>query len=167
MQPKTILAIRTEQGSSLSSKKELDQLKKQQDDEAVPNFVDNPDERFLDEPICKQILDRVEKGRFKSKISYKEYKAYALKKQELQALRRAVNHHYGKFTVRLKSRYPRLSDTDLDYCCLYLLGLTEADLAALLQRSYNTVIERSGKLRSVLGGQGPIPDFLKFILYGY
>ena len=147
-------------------KKELDQLKKQQDDEAVPNFVDNPDERFLDEPICKQILDRVEKGRFKSKISYKEYKAYALKKQELQALRRAVNHHYGKFTVRLKSRYPRLSDTDLDYCCLYLLGLTEADLAALLQRSYNTVIERSGKLRSVLGGQGPVPDILRSILYG-
>ena len=146
-------------------KKEIVQLKKQQQDSATLNNADNPDERFHAEPICKKILDKVEEGKFKSKIPCIEYKSYALKKQDLQALRSAANLHYGKFTIRLKSRYPRLSNSDLDYCCLYLLGLTEADLAALLQRSYNTVIERSGKLRSIFGGKGPVPDILKTILF--
>ena len=146
-------------------KKELDQLKKRQNEEAIPNYTDKPDGKFLDEPICKQILQRVEEGQFKSKIRYVEYKSYALKKQDLQALRMAVNLHYRNYTIRLKSRYPRLSESDLDCCCLYLLGLTEADLAALLQRSYNTLIERSGKLRSIFGVKGSVPDILRSMLH--
>ena len=147
-------------------KKEIVQLKKQQQDETAPNIAGNPGERFMDEPICKQILGRVQEGQFKSKIPYHEYKKYALKKQQLQSLRRAANLHYGNFTTRLKSLYPRLTQTDLDYCCLYLLGLTETDLAALLQRSYNTVIERSGKLRSIFGREAPIHEIMQSLLNG-
>jgi hypothetical protein len=69
----------------------------------------------------------------------------------------AANQHFDLFTIRLKNAYPQLTNGDLDYCCLYLLGLTNADLAALMQRAYNTVVERDGKLKKVFGNDNPLP----------
>ena len=112
---------------------------------------------FADEPICRLILERVKEGRFKSKVDYLEYKTSALSKQQLYDLRVATDQHYGQFTVRLKNAYPQLTNSDLDYCCLYLLGLTDADIAALMQRAYNTVVERDGKIKKVLGSDNPLP----------
>ena len=112
---------------------------------------------FDEEPICRLIMDRVNEGQFKSKIDYIIYKDSALDKQQLLDLRLAVNRHFGQFTVRLKKTYPELTNGDLDYCCLYLLGLTDADIAALMQRTYNTIFERNGKMRKIFGSENPLP----------
>ena len=112
---------------------------------------------FDEEPICRLIMDRVNEGQFKSKIDYIIYKDSALDKQQLLDLRLAVDRHFGQFTVRLKKAYPGLTNSDLDYCCLYLLGLTDADIAALMQRTYNTVFERNGKMRKIFGSEIPLP----------
>ena len=112
---------------------------------------------FTDEPICRLIMERVNEGQFKSKVDYIIYKDAALDKQQLLDLRLAADRHFGQFTVRLKKTYPKLTDGDLDYCCLYLLGLTDADIAALMQRAYNTVIERNGKMRKIFGNENPLP----------
>ena len=112
---------------------------------------------FDEEPICRLIMDRVNEGQFKSKIDYIIYKDSALDKQQLLDLRAAVDRHFGQFTVRLKKAYPGLTHSDLDYCCLYLLGLTDADIAALMQRTYNTVFERNGKMRKIFGSETPLP----------
>ena len=112
---------------------------------------------FDEEPICRLIMDRVNEGQFKSKIDHIIYKDSALDKQQLLDLRLAVDRHYGQFTVRLKKAYPELTNSDLDYCCLYLLGLTDADIAALMQRTYNTVFERNGKMRKIFGSENPLP----------
>ena len=112
---------------------------------------------FDEEPICRLIMDRVNEGQFKSKIDYIIYKDSALDKQQLLDLRLAVDRHFGQFTVRLKKAYPELTNSDLDYCCLYLLGLTDADIAALMQRTYNTVFERNGKMRKIFGSDNPLP----------
>ncbi len=112
---------------------------------------------FDEEPICRLIMDRVNEGQFKSKIDYIIYKDSALDKQQLLDLRLAVDRHFGQFTVRLKKAYPELTNSDLDYCCLYLLGLTDADIAALMQRTYNTVFERNGKMRKIFGSENPLP----------
>ena len=112
---------------------------------------------FDEEPICRLIMDRVNEGQFKSKIDYIIYKDAALDKQQLLDLRFAVDRHFGQFTARLKKAYPELTNSDLDYCCLYLLGLTDADIAALMQRTYNTVFERSGKMRKIFGSENPLP----------
>ena len=112
---------------------------------------------FDEEPICRLIMDRVNEGQFKSKIDYIIYKDSALDKQQLLDLRLAVDRHFGQFTVRLKKAYPELTHSDLDYCCLYLLGLTDADIAALMQRTYNTVFERNGKMRKIFGSETPLP----------
>ena len=116
---------------------------------------------FMDEPICRLILERVSAGQFKSKVDYLEYKTYALSKQQLIDLRVAADQHFDKFTIRLKKAYPQLTNGDLDYCCLYLLGLTDADIAALMQRTYSTVSDRSRKLKTVFES----PDTLSVTLH--
>lgn len=122
---------------------------------------------FTEEPVCRLILERVKEGRFKSKVDCTAYKDFALNKQQLLDLRLAADRHYDQFTVRLKKAYPELTQVDLDYCCLYLLGLTDADIAALMQRAYNTVIERNGKMRKIFGSENPLPITLKSITNGF
>lgn len=143
------------------SNQEIRELKdqiKQLDDLAAKTKVAAS---FEEEPVCRLIMERVHDGQFKSKIDYFTYKDAALDKQQLLDLRMAADHHFRNFTVRLKKAYPELTNSDLDYCCLYLLGLTDADIAALMQRTYNTVFERNGKIRKIIGSENPLPITLK------
>ncbi len=130
-----------------------EQIKRQDELNATPKQA----ESFTDEPICQLILKRVNKGKFKSKVDYLDYKDAALSKQQLFDLRVVADQHYDLFTLRLKKAYPQLTNADLDYCCLYLLGLTDADLSALMQRAYNTIVERDGKLKKIFGRENPLP----------
>lgn len=118
---------------------------------------------FVDEPICRLVMQRVNEGQFLSQMDCKIYKDYALSKEQLLALSEAANRHFNQFTVRLASAYPELTRADLDYCCLYLLGLTDADIAALMQRAYNTINERNSKLRRILGSENAISITLQAI----
>ena len=118
---------------------------------------------FSEELVCRLIMERVNEGRFLSNMDYKIYKRYALNKEQLIELRRAVDHHFNKFTMRITKAHPELTRLDLDYCCLYLLGLTDADISALMQRAYNTVNERNSKLRRIFGSETPISITLQAI----
>ena len=108
---------------------------------------------FNEEPICRLIMERVNEGQFKAQMDCKLYQDYALGKEQVMALREAADRHFNQFTVRLAKAYPNLTKGDLDYCCLYLLGLSDADISALMQRAYNTVSERSRKLKSIFGSE--------------
>ena len=134
--------------------RELKDQIKQMDDSAAKTEAAAS---FNEEPICRLIMERVNEGQFKAKIDYLIYKDSALDKQQLLDLRLAVDRHFGQFTMRLKKSYPELTNSDLDYCCLYMLGLTDADIAALMQRTYNTVFERNGKMRKIFGSKNPLP----------
>ena len=118
-------------------------------------------EAFEDEPICRLIIDRVNKGQFKSQMNYLVYKSYALNKVQLLELNEAANRHFNKFTIRLKKTHPQLTKKDLDYCCLYLLGLSDTDVYALMQRAYNTVNERNNKLKKILSSDDSITVALR------
>ncbi len=113
--------------------------------------TETPTATFMDEPICLLILERVHEGQFKSQMNCTIYRNYALSKDQLITLQDAANRHFNRFTERLAQTYPDLTKSDLDYCCLYLLGLTDADVSALMQRAYNTVNERNSKLKKILG----------------
>ena len=137
-------------GKLRKSNEALRELKgqlQQQENEAVskPEQANS----FADEPICQLILARVNEGQFKSQMDCTVYKDYALGKEQLMALREAADRHFNHFTSRLAQTYPSLTKNDLDYCCLYLLGLTDADVAALMQKAYSTVSDRSRKLKAV------------------
>ena len=116
---------------------------------------------FNDEPICRLIMERVNEGQFKAQMDCKLYQDYALGKEQVMALREAADRHFNQFTVRLAKAYPNLTKGDLDYCCLYLLGLSDADISALMQRAYNTVSERSRKLKGVFGSDEPLSVTLR------
>ena len=116
---------------------------------------------FNEEPICRLIMERVNDGQFKAQMDCKLYQDYALGKEQVMALREAVDRHFNQFTVRLAKTYPNLTKGDLDYCCLYLLGLSDADVSALMQRAYNTVSERSRKLKGIFGSEEPLPATLR------
>lgn len=116
---------------------------------------------FAEEPICRLIMERVNEGQFKSKVDYLIYKDYALTKEQLLALREAADGHFGEFTTRLKKEYPALTKGDIDYCCLYLLGLNDADIAALMQRAFNTVCERDRKLKAIFGSEESLSTTLR------
>ena len=118
-------------------------------------------ESFTDEPICRLIMERVNEGQFKAQMDCKLYQDYALGKEQVMALREAADRHYNQFTSRLAKAYPELTRGDLDYCCLYLLGLSDADISALMQRAYNTVSERSRKLKGVFGSDEPLSVTLR------
>ena len=116
---------------------------------------------FAEEPVCRLIMERVNEGQFKSKVDYLVYKDYALNKEQLLALREAADVHFGDFTARLIKEYPTLTKGDIDYCCLYLLGLNDADIAALMQRAFNTVCERDRKLKAIFGSDEPLSATLR------
>ena len=116
---------------------------------------------FNDEPVCRLIMERVNDGQFKAQMDCKLYQDYALGKEQVMALREAADRHFNQFTVRLAKAYPNLTKGDLDYCCLYLLGLSDADVSALMQRAYNTVSERSRKLKAIFGSEEPLSATLR------
>ena len=118
---------------------------------------------FDEEAICRLIMDRVNEGQFKSQMDCTIYKDYALGKEQVMALREAADRHFGQFTSRLAKAYPELTRGDLDYCCLYLLGLSDADISALMQKAYPTVSQRSRKIKAILGKNSPLPIALRGI----
>ncbi len=133
-----------------------DQIKKMDDLAAKTEMAAS----FNEEPICRLIMERVHEGQFKSKIDCELYKTYALDKQQMLDLRVAADRHFSQFTLRLRKAYPKLTSIDIDYCCLYLLNLTYADVSALMQRAYNTVVERDGKIQKIIGSEKPLPVLL-------
>lgn len=104
---------------------------------------------FMNEPICKSILEIANKERFKSKVPCVTYKEYALSKEQLLALKEAIDRHCDSFTQWICKEYPRLTIEDVDYLCLYYLGLKDTDISALMQREYPTIGERSRKLKRI------------------
>ena len=111
---------------------------------------------FKASPVCRHILDVVENRNFKPKIEPSIYKNYALDKSQLKALVEAADEHLNHFTVRIRKVYPALNEDDVKYCCLFLLGLNEADISALMQRAYSTVCERNRKIKRIIGTEGEL-----------
>ena len=133
------------------------QIKRQEEVNAKPQQA----ESFTDEPICRLILERVHEGQFKAQMDCKLYKDAALSKEQVTALRDAADRHFNLFTVRLAKAYPNLTKNDLDYCCLYLLGLSDADISALMQRAYTTVNDRGRKMKAIFGAEEPLSVTLR------
>ena len=83
----------------------------------------------------------------------------------MTALREAADRHFNQFTSRIAKAYPDLTRGDLDYCCLYLLGLSDADVAALMQKAYPTVSQRARKMKGIFGSEEPISATLRTIAH--
>ena len=105
---------------------------------------------FINEPVCQYILETAHEQQFKSKMDCLIYKDFALDKEQLLTLRTAADNHLNGFTERIRNKYPELTNDDVNYCVLYLLGMKEPDIAAFMQKAYSTVSDRSRKLKKIL-----------------
>ena len=106
---------------------------------------------FVNAPVCLYIVRLVHTQQFKSKMDYLIYKDKALSKEQLLALRDAAETNLPRFVSQIRKQFPKLTDNDMDYCYLFLLGLNEADISALMQRAYTTVCDRSRKINRIIG----------------
>ncbi|MBR0539960.1 MAG: hypothetical protein IJK36_07010 [Bacteroidales bacterium] len=142
-------------GRLRQSNQKVRELKEQMCKQDAVSYTKQGDRSFAfnEEPVCRLIMERVNEGNFLSQMDCTVYKEYALSKEQLMDLRKATDFHFDGFTSRLARAFPELTKRDLDYCCLYLLGLTDSDIAALMQRAYNTINERSNKLKRVIGAK--------------
>ncbi len=120
---------------------------------------------FMNVPVCQHIIRLVHKQQFKSKVDYLNYKDDALSKEQLLALRDAAEKHLVRFTSHIRKQFPNLTEGDMDYCYLFLLGLKEADISALIQRAYSTVCERSRKINRIIEAKGDLYHTLRNMLF--
>ena len=130
-----------------------------------PDFQKLPFDKKLDAlyemPICKRIL-KVKQSNVKAFSSYPEM---VLSDNQLTMLVNAVDAVFPKFSVRIIEMFPRLKRSDVIYCCLYILGVTEVQAAALTGKTYQAVWTRSLKMHEIFNSRSSLQlvlhDFLK------
>ena len=138
------------------SNRELSNVLKQLEQTSAKTALDEPEIRddysaYVNAPVCLDIVRLVHTQQFKSKMDYHVYKENALSKEQILALRHAAEKHLPQFKSQIRKQFPNLTDSDMDYCYLFLLGLNEADISALMQRAYTTVCDRSRKISRIIG----------------
>ncbi|MBR1514770.1 MAG: hypothetical protein IJ622_10830 [Bacteroidales bacterium] len=131
--------------------------------------VNNPDfqqlpfdqkmETLYEMPICKRVR-KVMDANVKAFSSYPEM---VLSENQFTMLVNAVDAVFPKFSVRIIEMFPRLKRSDVVYCCLYILGITEVQAAALTGKTYQAVWSRSLKLHEIFGNKSN----LQLVLHGF
>lgn len=128
-----------------------------------PDFQKLPFDKKLDAlyemPICKRIL-KVKQSNVKAFSSYPEM---VLSDNQLTMLVNAVDAVFPKFSVHIIEMFPRLKRSDVVYCCLYVLGITEVQAAALTGKTYQAVWTRSLKMHEIFDNKSS----LQLILHGF
>ena len=152
------------------SNEELRDISKQLEETLAKNSLSESEtsddySAFVNSPVCLYIIRLAHTQQFKSKIDYLIYKESALSKEQILALRDAAEKHLSRFKSYTRKQFPNLTDNDMDYCYLFLLGLGEADISALMQRAYTTVCDRSRKISRIIGDNNSLYQALRNMLH--
>ena len=108
-------------------------------------------------PISKRALKVLEYN-VKAGLAYPEL---VMSESQLGHLVDAFDVVFSQFSVKMIEQYPRLKRNDVVYCCLYILGLSEIQAAALTGKTYQAVWKRSNKLHEIFGNKSN----LQFVLH--
>ena len=126
-----------------------------------PDFLKLPFEEkmavLFEMPICKRVL-KVADANVKAGVAYPEL---VLSDNQMNMLVNAVDAVFPKFSVKLIEMFPRLKRSDVVYCCMYVLGVTEIQAAALTGKTYQAVWKRSLKLHAIFDNKAD----MQFILH--
>ena len=130
---------------------------------SAPDFYKLPFDKKLEAlfetPICQRIF-KVREANVKAFLSYPEL---VLSENHKTMLVNAVDAVFPKFSVDIIERFPRMKRSDVVYCCLYILGLTEVQAAALTGKTYQAVWTRSLKLHEIFENKSS----LQLVLHGF
>ena len=104
---------------------------------------------FLKEPICQSILNKLSGKNITTRENAYEL-GIALKDEDFEQLRIAVEKHYEGFDNMLLSQCPGLKHGHLALCHLHLLGINESEIAVLKNVSYSAIKKQNESLREKL-----------------
>lgn len=79
----------------------------------------------------------------------------------------AVDSVFPKFSVKIIEQYPRMKRSDVIYCCMYVLGVTEVQAAALTGKTYQAVWTRSLKLHEIFDNKSDLQFILRNLLMNW
>ncbi len=120
---------------------------------------------FLKEPICQSILNKLS-GK---NITTRE-KAYelgiALKDEDFEQLRTAVEKQYEGFDNMLLSQCPGLKHGDLELCHLHLLGINESEIAVLKNVTYSAIKKQNESLQEKFGVEESLSAYILKVAEG-
>ena len=129
-----------------------------------PDFQNLPFDKKLETlyamPISKRVC-LVKTANVKASASYPEM---VLSENQMTTLVNAVDAVFPQFSVRIIKKYPRLKRFDVVYCCMYVLGITEVQAAALTGKTYQAVWTRSLKLHEIFENESNLQLFLHGLL---
>lgn len=96
--------------------------------------------------------------------AFSSYPELVLSESQMSMLINAVDAVFPKFSMKIIEKYPRLKRSDVIYCCLYILGISEVQAAALMGKTYQAVWTRSLKLHEIFGSKSNLQIVLHSIL---
>ena len=108
-------------------------------------------EAFLKEPVCKRINDLLHGRHITTRDTSYQHDDITLKEKDFKQLKEAVERHFEGFDAALSGRCPSLKHNDLTLCHLYLMGLSEGEIAALRSRTYSGIKKQNESLQEKLG----------------
>lgn len=132
-----------------------------QDQEPKPVPFEERMQKLLEKPVCKEVLRKIENVSLKTTVSYTEFQ---LTKNQQVRLVKAVDEVFNRFSIEMLHLYPRLTRSDILYCCLFLLDLNEKQIAALVGTTYQNVWSRSSKMGKIFNSNLEIRYILQDIL---
>lgn len=115
-------------------------------------------DKLMKNPTCKKLIEKVNSEFIKSNLNYSNLHLTETQKAKIFL---AIDDEFPGFSHKMTETYPRLTQLDLLYCVLYILGINEKQAAALTGKTYQAVWARSAKMHEIFNSSADI----KFILY--
>ena len=107
-------------------------------------------EALINEAICFDLRQRFGKTEIITTNKSSYYAGLAISARDKQAFTQAVERHCPYFGPLLKARCPEFTRNDFELCRFLLIGLTEPQVAVLLQKDYSTIWKRTKEIKKVL-----------------
>ncbi len=120
---------------------------------------------FLKEPICQSIRNKLSGKNITTRENAYEL-GIALKDEDFEQLREAVEKHYNGFDHVLLSQYPGLKHGHLALCHLHLLGINESEIAVLKNVSYSAIKKQNESLQEKLGVEESVAKYVMRVAEG-
>lgn len=110
---------------------------------------------------CRKLLDKVNSEYIKSGQNYPKL---TLSDTQKAVIFKSVDTAFPGFSMKIIKQYPRLTTSDVFYCCLYIIGLNEKQAAAITGKTYQAVWARSAKMNEIFGSDANLKIILKDFL---
>ncbi len=107
-------------------------------------------EALMRESICFDLLHRFGNTEIISTNKPSYYEKYAISARDKRNLAAVVEKHCPDFGPLLKALFPDFTRNDFELCRFLLIGLSELQVAVLLQKDYSTIWKRTRHIKDVL-----------------